>query len=202
MSSEHYFSQEPGTEFTPKEIRVWLADRELQVTTANSIFSPDHVDSGTRVLLDWLAKAPNEGNLIDIGCGWGPIAISLAFHAPAATVWAVDVNERSLELTRANAERLGLTNIRVCKPEEVPSDIEFTGVWSNPPIRVGKEMLHEILMTWLPRLVEGGEGYLVVAKQLGADSLQKWLADRLATDFDVARVETDKGFRVLRVVRI
>lgn len=202
MSSEHYFSQEPESEFSPKEIRVWLAERELTVTTANSIFSPDHVDGGTRILLDWLAKAPTEGDLIDVGCGWGPIAISLALHAPKATVWAVDVNERSLELTRINAAKLGLTNIRVCKPEDVPNYIEFSGVWSNPPIRVGKEALHQILMTWLPRLVEGGEGYLVVAKQLGADSLQKWLADELGAEFDVARVETAKGFRVIRTVKI
>ena len=202
MSSEHYFSSEPGTEFTPREIRVWLAERELTVTTANSVFSPDHVDGGTKILLDWLAKAPTEGNLIDVGCGWGPIAISLAMHAPEATVWAVDVNERSLELTRANAERLGLTNIRVCSPEEVPSDIEFTGVWSNPPIRVGKDVLHEILLTWLPKLIEGAEAYLVVAKQLGADSLQKWLSEQLGEEFAVDRIETAKGFRVIRVVRI
>lgn len=202
MSSEHYFSEEPGIEFTPREIRVWLAERELMVTTSNGIFSPEHVDTGTRVLLDWLAKAPTEGNLLDIGCGWGPIAISLALHAPEATIWAVDVNERSLELTRMNAEKLGLANIRVCRPEEVPADVRFSGIWSNPPIRVGKDVLHEILLTWLPRLEEGAEGYLVVAKQLGADSLQKWLSDTLGDAFDVARVETDRGFRVIRAVLI
>lgn len=202
MSSEHYFSEEPGSEFTPREIRVWLAERELMVTTSNGIFSPEHVDTGTRVLLDWLPKAPTEGNLLDIGCGWGPIAISLALHAPEATIWAVDVNERSLELTRMNAEKLGLANIRVCRPEEVPADVRFSGIWSNPPIRVGKDVLHEILLTWLPRLEEGAEGYLVVAKQLGADSLQKWLSDTLGDAFDVARVETDRGFRVIRAVLI
>ena len=202
MSSEHYFSEEPGSEFTPREIRVWLAERELMVTTLNGIFSPEHVDTGTRVLLDWLPKAPTEGNLLDIGCGWGPIAISLALHAPEATIWAVDVNERSLELTRMNAEKLGLANIRVCRPEEVPADVRFSGIWSNPPIRVGKDVLHEILLTWLPRLEEGAEGYLVVAKQLGADSLQKWLSDTLGDAFDVARVETDRGFRVIRAVLI
>lgn len=202
MSSEHYFSEEPGSEFTPREIRVWLAERELMVTTSNGIFSPEHVDTGTRVLLDWLAKAPTEGNLLDIGCGWGPIAISLALHAPDATVWAVDVNERSLELTRLNAEKLRLNNVRVCRPEEVPAEVRFSGIWSNPPIRVGKDALHEILLTWLPRLEEGAEGYLVVAKQLGADSLQKWLSDTLGAAFDVTRVETDRGFRVIRTVLI
>ncbi|MDE2386919.1 MAG: methyltransferase [Actinomycetales bacterium] len=202
MSSEHYFSEEPGSDFTPREIRVWLAERELMVTTSNGIFSPEHVDTGTRVLLDWLAKAPTEGNLLDIGCGWGPIAISLALHAPEATIWAVDVNERSLELTRMNAAKLGLANVHVCRPEEVPADVRFSGIWSNPPIRVGKDVLHEILLTWLPRLEEGAEGYLVVAKQLGADSLQKWLSDTLGDAFDVARVETDRGFRVIRAVSI
>jgi 16S rRNA G1207 methylase RsmC len=202
MSSEHYFSEEPGSDFTPREIRVWLAERELMVTTSNGIFSPEHVDTGTRVLLDWLAKAPTEGNLLDIGCGWGPIAISLALHAPEATIWAVDVNERSLELTRLNAEKLGLANVRVCRPEDVPADVRFSGIWSNPPIRVGKDALHEILLTWLPRLEEGAEGYLVVAKQLGADSLQKWLSDTLGDAFDVTRVETDRGFRVIRTVLI
>jgi 16S rRNA G1207 methylase RsmC len=172
------------------------------VTTSNGIFSPEHVDTGTRVLLDWLAKAPTEGNLLDIGCGWGTIAISLALHAPDATVWAIDVNERSLELTRLNAEKLRLNNVRVCRPEEVPAEVRFSGIWSNPPIRVGKDALHEILLTWLPRLEEGAEGYLVVAKQLGADSLQKWLSDTLGAAFDVTRVETARGFRVIRTVLI
>jgi 16S rRNA G1207 methylase RsmC len=137
--------------------------------------------------------------LLDVGCGWGPIAISLALHAPRATVWAIDVNERSLALTKRNAELAGVTNIRVCKPDEVPDGLEFNGIWSNPPIRVGKDALHEILLTWLPRLAIGAESYLVVQKNLGADSLQRWLDATLPDEFSTIRVDTAKSFRVFKV---
>ncbi|MEY4618658.1 MAG: hypothetical protein RL101_844 [Actinomycetota bacterium] len=84
---------------------------------------------------------------------------------------------------------------------DVPNDIKFTGIWSNPPIRVGKAELHSILLHWLPRLAEECESYLVVAKDLGADSLLKWLQSELPDDFDAQRIDTAKGFRILRVTR-
>jgi len=199
MPQEHYFSNEPVGEFRPKSIEVTLAGKKVSVQTAGGIFSPDHVDTGTLVLLELLDEAPKIGNILDIGCGWGPIALSLAINNPHATVWAVDVNERALQLTRMNAEKLGLSNIRVCKPEEVPTDLEFSGIWSNPPIRVGKDVLHQILKTWLPRLASGAEGYLVVQKNLGADSLLRWLQDVMPKKLTSVRVDTSKQFRVLRV---
>ncbi len=200
MSGDHYFSQEPQSEFKSKQIKVQLAGRELTLETAGGTFSPDHLDTGTAILLGHLDEAPNSGNLLDIGCGWGPIAIALALANPDATVWAIDVNERSLELTRTNAARAGVTNVKVCRPEDVPADLEFTGIWSNPPIRVGKDALHEILQTWLPRLAEECEGYLVVAKNLGADSLLAWIQETFA-DLASERVETAKSFRVFRVAK-
>jgi len=201
MSGEHYFSAEPAGEFKPKTIRVNLLGKDLQLQTAGGVFSPDHLDTGTAMLLNHIDEAPLSGNLLDVGCGWGPIAIALAMQAPDSTVWAVDVNQRSLDLTKANAAALGLTNIRACLPEEVPGDIEFTGIWSNPPIRVGKAELHSILLKWLPRLAAECESYLVVAKDLGADSLLKWLQAELTEDFDAQRIDTEKGFRILRVTR-
>lgn len=201
MSSEHYFSETPGSDYKPKEISVVINGREVLVTTAGGVFSPDHIDQGTNVLLTHLDEAPAGGNILDIGCGWGPIALSLASASPKATIWAVDVNQRSLELTAANAKRLGLSNIKCVTPEEVPADLEFSGVWSNPPIRVGKDVLHEILLTWLPRLQEHAEAYLVVQKNLGADSLHRWLEAELPENFSTVRVDTAKSFRVLRVKR-
>jgi len=199
MSSDHYFSEAPDSKFKPKEIQVEIDGRAVTVTTAGGIFSPDHIDQGTLVLLDHLDEVPPSGNLLDVGCGWGPIALSLASRAPQATVWAIDVNQRSLDLTAANAARLGLTNVRVARPEELPADLTFSGIWSNPPIRVGKDVLHEILQTWLPRLEEAAEAYLVVQKNLGADSLHRWLEDELPSGFSTMRVSTAKGFRVLKV---
>lgn len=199
MSTEHYFSETPGSEYRLKEITVTISGREVTLTTAGGVFSPDHIDQGTAVLLDHLAEAPAGGDILDLGCGWGPIALALASHSPKSTVWAVDVNQRSLELTAANAKRMGLSNIKCVTPDQVPADLKFSGIWSNPPIRIGKDALHELLLNWLPRLQKDAEAYLVVQKNLGADSLHRWLESELPKEFNTIRVETSKSFRVLRV---
>lgn len=199
MASEHYFSETPGSDYKLKEIQVVIDGASVTVQTAGGIFSPDHIDQGTAVLLNHLDEAPPGGNVLEIGCGWGPIALSLAKRSHKALIWAVDVNERSLELTKANAQRLGLENIRVCKPEEVPADLTFDGIWSNPPIRVGKDVLHGLMLHWLPRLNVDADAYLVVQKNLGADSLHRWLEAELPSNFSTIRVDSAKSFRVLRV---
>lgn len=201
MSQEHYFSDEPVSAMRPKSIDIVLAGHKVSVKTASGIFSPGHVDQGTEVLLEHIDEAPKVGDILDIGCGWGPIALAIALTRPHTTVWAIDVNERSLELTRMNAESLGLSNVKVCRPEEVPANIEFAGIWSNPPIRVGKAVLHELMQTWLPRLADDTESYLVVQKNLGADSLLRWLQETLPKQFLSVRVDTAKAFRVLRVTK-
>jgi 16S rRNA (guanine1207-N2)-methyltransferase len=198
---EHYFSESPGGEFIPRTISVRLAGRDLQLTTANGVFSPERVDVGTSVLLSNVPAPPPGGNLLDLGCGWGPIAISLALESPRATVWAVDVNERSLDLVRRNAAQVGITNINAVRPEEVPADALFTSIWSNPPIRVGKNELHAMLLHWLPRLEPGSDAWLVVQRNLGSDSLQRWLQTELPREFAVLRAATNKGYRVLRCRR-
>lgn len=198
---EHYFSATPGGELVPRTIAVRLAGRDLKVTTAGGVFSPDRLDAGTSVLLAHVPAPPPGGNLLDLGCGWGPIAITLALESPRATVWAVDVNERALELVRRNASDLGLANIRACRPEEVPADVEFTTIWSNPPIRVGKSELHSMLRQWIPRLEPGSDAWLVVARNLGSDSLHRWLQGEFPKEFAFLRAATNKGYRVLRCRR-
>jgi len=183
-------------------IQVRLADQEVQVTTSGGVFSPEHIDRGTQVLLEQMSKPPVSGNLLDLGCGWGPIALSMALASPEATVWAVDVNERALELTRTNAERLGLSNVRAVRPDEVPAELTFSELWSNPPIRVGKAVLHEMLQHWLPRLEDGGEAHLVVAKKLGSDSLLRWMNEELISFGTVERTGNKAGFRVISFTRI
>jgi len=201
VSDNHYFASSPKGPLVPREITVTLNGNKYSVLTAGGVFSPEHIDQGTQVLLAHLEKANPSGNFLDIGCGWGPIALALALHSPKATIYAIDVNERSLELTKLNAERLGLSNIVVCKPEEVPSEIEFDEIWSNPPIRVGKVVLHEILTLWINRLTSGGTARLVVQKNLGSDSLHKWLIQEFDDEFESTRIDTSKTFRVLKVTR-
>ncbi|MEU4385284.1 methyltransferase [Promicromonospora sp. NPDC023805] len=197
MSTDHYFTAQPASDDERRTRTIHLSGRELEVEVAPGVFSPGGVDKGTTVLLNAVPAPPPSGNLLDLGCGWGPITISLALEAPHATVWAVDVNERALDLVRRNAERLGLTNVRAALPDDVPEDITFDTCWSNPPIRVGKQALHDLLTRWLPRLADGAEAWLVVQKNLGSDSLARWITDTL--DLQVERETSSKGFRVLRV---
>ncbi|MEN2737866.1 methyltransferase [Microbacterium sp. X-17] len=199
MGSEHYFSVAPSSPENPRRIRVFLAGNDVEVTTAGGVFSPDHVDSGTAVLLANTPPAPVGGHLLDLGCGWGPIALSLAMQSPHATIWAVDVNERALDLVRRNAEELGLRNINAVMPDDVPDEVVFRSIRTNPPIRVGKNELHGLLERWLPRLDERSDAWLVVARNLGSDSLQRWLAATFAEGFSVHRAATGRGFRVLKV---
>ena len=201
MGSDHYFSATPASPENLRRIRVHLAGRDLEVTTAGGVFSPDHVDSGTAVLLSNTPPAPAGGNFLDLGCGWGPIALSLALESPRATVWAVDVNERALDLVRRNAADLGVTNVNAVLPDDVPDDVFFRTIRSNPPIRVGKNELHGLLERWIPRLDERADAWLVVQRNLGSDSLQRWLAATLDRRFSVHRAATARGFRVLRVRR-
>lgn len=202
MAAEHYFTSTPDGDIRPRRITARLAGRDLELTTAGGVFSPGHVDLGTRVLLDAVPEPPAGGDLLDLGCGWGPIALALALDAPDARVWAVDVNQRALELVRRNCEELGVTNVNAVLPEDVPDDVRFGTVWSNPPIRIGKVELHALLERWLPRLEAGADAWLVVQRNLGSDSLQTWLTETFADRLEVERAAVSKGFRVLRTTRI
>lgn len=194
---DHYFTAEPASADERRQLTVRLAGREVRAHTAPGIFSPGRLDLGTQVLLRSVPAPPSSGDLLDLGCGWGPLALTLALEAPEARVWAVDVNRRALDLVRRTATDLGLSGLHALAPEDVPDDLRFSALWSNPPIRVGKPVLHGLLRTWLARLTPDGEAHLVVQRNLGADSLQRWIVEQLGMPAE--RVASAKGFRVLRV---
>lgn len=198
---DHYFTSKPASPADLRTMSVRLAGRDLEVDTAPGIFSPARVDLGTSVLLRTVPAPPEHGDLMDLGCGWGPVALSLALAAPAARIWALDVNERALDLVRRNAARHGLSNVIAVRPEDVPPDVAFAAIWSNPPIRVGKQILHDMLLTWLARLEPAAAAHLVVQRNLGADSLANWIAQNVPEVATVTRAASAKGFRVLRVER-
>ena len=202
VSDNHYFASSPEGPLVTREITVNLNGNKTQVLTAGGVFSPEHIDQGTQVLLTHIEAANPTGTFLDIGCGWGPIALALALNSPKAKIYAIDVNARSLELTKMNADKLGITNIIVCKPEDVPHDVLFDEIWSNPPIRVGKKVLHEILNLWIKKLVKGGTARLVVQKNLGSDSLHKWLMEEFSPEFESTRIDSSKTFRVLKVSKL
>jgi len=194
----HYFDNSPSAPSHPETVAVLLPGDAFEYTSDAGVFSHGHLDPGTKILLSDAPDPPSSGTFLDLGCGAGPIALSLARRSPEATVWAVDVNQRALELTRANAQRLGLRNVQVAEPDDVPTDVVFDLIWSNPPIKVGKDVLHHMLERWLNRLAPNGHAVLVVNKHLGSDSLARWLT----TDgYQVERLGSRRGYRLLDVWR-
>ncbi|GAA4562375.1 methyltransferase [Planotetraspora kaengkrachanensis] len=196
MHVAHYFEESPQAASRPGVVNLVLPDLHLRLETDRGVFSPDRIDSGTRVLLETVPPPPAGGDLLDLGCGYGPIALTMASRAPGATVWAVDVNRRSVELCERNAKGAGLDKVRPVLPDEVPDDVRFQAIWSNPAIRIGKAALHEMLTRWLGRLAPGGSAYLVVQKHLGSDSLQRWLNDQ---GLPTSRLASRAAYRILKV---
>jgi 16S rRNA G1207 methylase RsmC len=192
----HYFDPAPAVASRPRTVFLHAGDIDLELQADRGVFGSRAVDLGTLQLLKEAPKPPQAGDILDLGAGYGPIAIALARQAPKARVWAVDVNERALELTRANAQTARTPNVTAILPGEVPEDVRFAAVYSNPPVRVGKAPLHELLMTWLPRLEPDAEAYLVVQRNLGSDSLAAWLGTQ---GYEVRRLKSKKGYRILAV---
>jgi 16S rRNA (guanine1207-N2)-methyltransferase len=193
---QQYFAEQPAARRRPGSVHVVTPDLHLELATDSGVFSPSRLDPGTRLLLDTAPPPPAEGNLLDLGSGYGPLALVLGARSPGARVWAVDVNARALELCTANAERAGLGNVRCTAPDDPAVPAAFRLIWSNPPIRIGKPALHALLATWLARLEPAAAAYLVVQRHLGSDSLQRWLE---STGWPAQRVAARSGYRVLRV---
>jgi 16S rRNA (guanine1207-N2)-methyltransferase len=196
MSSGQYFDAEPAVASRVHEVTLALPGDPLVLSTDRGVFSSGRIDPGTLVLLRCTPNPATHGDLLDLGCGYGPIALSVARRSPAATVWALDVNQRALALTAANAQRHHCANIRPVAAAEIPPSVQFAEIWSNPPIHIGKAALHELLELWLPRLEPGGRAWLVVQRHLGADSLASWMRN---DGWGVERRASKAGYRVLCV---
>jgi 16S rRNA (guanine1207-N2)-methyltransferase len=195
--NEHYFAAEPAAPLTRVPVSAHVWGHRLDLVSASGVFAAGRVDVGTAVLFRSTEPPAAGTTFLDLGCGYGLIACALASARPEATVWAVDVNQRALRLTAENAGRVGAPDrVQASLPDAVPADVVFDQIWSNPPVRVGKPALHALLLHWLPRLAPDGTATLVVGRNLGADSLQRWLRDQ---GYACDRLASAKGFRVLRV---
>ncbi len=191
----HYFAEAPTTRRRPGHVVVDVHDDRFQLATDSATFSPRRLDPGTAFLLDAAPAPPERGTFLDLGCGYGPVAMVLARERPEARILAVDVNERSRELCTSNAAELGCTNVEVLAPDEVDPGLQLDLIWSNPPIRIGKPALQELLVGWLGRLTPEGVAVLVIGRNLGADSMQRWLGEQ---GFPTERLASKRGYRLLR----
>ena len=194
----HYFDPAPESGHRDGSVVLTLPDLTMTLATDSGVFAGSAIDPGTKyLLLDGPRPGPAAvGPLLDVGCGYGPITLALARRAPTATVYAIDVNARARALCAANARSNGLDNVIVCSPDEVPADLTFAGIWSNPPIRVGKQALHALLIRWLSRLAPGAHATLVVQRHLGSDSLAKWLT---TNGYAAERLGSRRAYRILDI---
>ena len=195
---EHYFSADPSAPFRRETFECEVWGRLLTFATGAGVFSRGHLDHATAVLFREV-DPPEGGRVLDLGCGWGAIGLAIAAVSPATEVTGVDVNERALLLAEENAATIGVADRFTARlPDAVPAGTTYDEIWSNPPIRIGKAALHELLLTWLPRLEPHGRAVMVVGKNLGADSLQRWLVEQ---GHPTERLASAKGFRILEVTR-
>jgi 16S rRNA G1207 methylase RsmC len=197
--AEHYFTADPQAAFkrVPVSANVW--GHWLELTSGSGVFAQGRLDVGTGVLLREQPAPEGARAVLDLGCGYGVIGLAIAVAVPDCTVTAVDVNERAVLLANENAAALGVADrFTASLPDEVARDATYDEIWSNPPIRIGKDALHGLLLDWLPRLRPEGRARLVVGKNLGADSLAGWLTDH---GYPTAKVASAKGFRVLEARR-
>jgi 16S rRNA (guanine1207-N2)-methyltransferase len=199
--SDHYFSADPSAPFEREPVTCEVWGQRLELVSGSGVYSRGRLDIGTSVLFRE-TEPPAPGSVLDLGTGYGVIGLAVAAAWRAAgvpevggSVTGVEVNQRALLLARENAERAGLAGrFRAYGPGEVPEGAMYDEIWSNPPIRIGKQALHELLLGWFARLRPDGRAVMVVGRNLGGDSLQAWLTDR---GYPTVRLASAKGFRVL-----
>lgn len=193
-SNGHYFEQDPSSDSVAGSVQLSLPNFSTTLRTSNNVFSWKKIDSGTKfLLLNVPTPQVSPKNVLDLGCGYGPITAFLEHRFPASKVWGIDVNIRAIELAKSNMQQKSTV---ICKPDEVPNDVTFDLICSNPPVRIGKDNLKKLLSTWLNRLNPEGSAHLVINKNLGADSIQKWLESQA---WVTHRLKSVRGYRILKV---
>lgn len=198
--TEHYYSRKPGTESNPVKWQSELKGNSFRFKTDSGVFSKKEVDFGSRLLIDTFELKNETGLILDVGCGYGPIGLSLAKAYPDATVHMVDVNERAIMLAEENAAENKIDNVKIYESDRLTGveEKEFNAILTNPPIRAGKKVVHDIFEQSFLHLAEGGELWVVIQKKQGAPSAMEKM-EELFGQVDIAA--KSKGYFILKSVK-
>lgn len=199
--SEHYFSQKPQSKSSPKTWKYRLRQKEFTFISDYGVFSKGEVDYGTRLLIEHFNPPSVKGDILDLGCGYGPVGIALASSFPDCQVTMVDVNERAILLAKQNAHLNDVKNVEILKSDRLKqlSERMFASILTNPPIRAGKKVVHAMFEESALSLYSGGELWIVIQKKQGAPSAKKKL-EQLFGNVEV--VVKSKGYYILRSIKI
>lgn len=196
---DHYYSQKPQSEFKTDTIQVIIKDRTYTFTTSSGVFSKHGIDFGTKLLIEQFTLPEVDGDLLDLGCGYGPIGIILADQYRDRNIWMVDINERAVLLAKQNAEQNGVeVTVRESDGFTNIMDQTFAAIITNPPIRAGKKVIFHLFEESKSHLVDGGELWLVVQKKQGAPSVVKFLNEIFSK---VDTIERKKGYHIIRAIK-
>ncbi|MEH7248672.1 class I SAM-dependent methyltransferase [Neobacillus niacini] len=195
--SEHYYSRTQNVESNPKYWDFTLRNQKIRFKTDNGVFSKKEVDFGSRLLIEAFEIPEVEGHVLDVGCGYGPIGLSIAKDFPNRLVHMIDVNERAIQLAKENAEQNQINNVHIYESDRLLSvkDREFAAILTNPPIRAGKKTVHDIFEQSHMHLVSGGQIWVVIQKKQGAPSAIEKLKELFTT---VETIDKSKGYFIIK----
>jgi 16S rRNA (guanine1207-N2)-methyltransferase len=200
LLSEHYYSRTQKVESEPKFWDFTLRSQLFRFKTDNGVFSKKEVDFGSRLLIEAFELPNVEGSVLDIGCGYGPIGLSIAKNYPERIVHMIDVNERAIELSKANAVQNAVHNVEIYESDTLINvkEYNFAAILTNPPIRAGKKTVHDIFEQSYEHLVTGGELWIVIQKKQGAPSALEKLKERFTI---VETIDKSKGYFIIKAVK-
>ncbi|MBM4764950.1 class I SAM-dependent methyltransferase [Bacillus sp. B15-48] len=199
--TNHYFSKNPESASSPVFWHFELKGNSFKFKTDSGVFSKKEVDFGSRLLIETFQLENDKGPILDVGCGYGPIGLSIAKSFPDAIVHMVDVNERALTLARENAKLNQINNVRIYESDCLLAveETQFQAILTNPPIRAGKKVVHNIFEQSVLHLTDTGELWIVIQKKQGASSAIKKLEDLFA---QVDVIEKKKGYFIIRAKKV
>jgi 16S rRNA (guanine1207-N2)-methyltransferase len=195
--SEHYYADQPSSESNPKTWSYELNGYTIKFTSDDGVFSKKEVDFGSKLMLELYSDPAVKGNILDMGCGYGPIGLTVAKQYSDRTVWMVDVNERALSLSKLNAKQNNVGNIKVLKSylfDELENEM-YASVITNPPIRAGKKVVHQLFEQAYEHILPNGELWVVIQKKQGAPSAIEKL-ESLFSEVEV--VGKKKGYYIIK----
>lgn len=198
--SEHYYSRTQKVESEPKIWDFTLRNQLFRFKTDNGVFSKKEVDFGSRLLIEAFELSNVEGPLLDVGCGYGPIGLSIAKSFPERHVHMIDVNERAIELAKGNAVQNSVHNVDIYESDILINvkEFKFAAILTNPPIRAGKKTVHDIFEQSYEHLVPLGELWVVIQKKQGAPSAIEKLKELFTT---VDTIDKSKGYFIIKAVK-